>query len=182
MSGFGSIGSGKPRKRFFFNACSLGLSAAIAAGVNRDRAGKQQSGRFSYLISAFRVLLKQRARAIEISFDGDPAATRKVAMLALMNGKYAGGGLQLGPMAGLDSGRLEAIEIGDVGPLDLLLNAHRLFRGTHLSHPAISHRSVGQLAARSATEAVIRMEADGELIGRLPARIKVLPGILSLIS
>ncbi len=85
-------------------------------------------------------------------------------------------------MAALDSGRLEAIEIGDVGPLDLMLNAHRLFRGTHLSHPAISHRPARLLEARSASEVPIRMEADGELIGRLPARIRVLPGILPLIS
>ncbi|MCH8203484.1 MAG: hypothetical protein IH996_10330, partial [Proteobacteria bacterium] len=173
---------GRPRKRFFLNACSLGLSAAIAAGVNRDRVGKLASGRFSYLISAFRVLLKQRARAIEVAYDGGPAETRKLVMLACMNGKYTGGGLQLGPMAALDSGRLEAIEIGDVGPLDLMLNAHRLFRGTHLSHPAISHRPARLLEARSASEVPIRMEADGELIGRLPARIRVLPGILPLIS
>ncbi len=173
---------GLPRKRFFLNACSLGLSAAIANRVNLDRAGKAASGRFSYLISAFRVLIKQRASPIEVAFDGGPAETRKLVMLALMNGKYAGGGLQLGPMAALDSGRLEAIEIGDVGPLDLMLNAHRLFRGTHLSHPAISHRPARLLEARSATEVAIRMEADGELIGRLPARIRVLPGILPLIS
>ncbi len=172
---------GAPRKRFFLNACSLGLSAAIASRVNRDRAGKAASGRFSYLISAFRVLVKQRASAIEVSFDGGPAETRKLAMLALMNGKYAGGGLKLGPMAALDSGRLEAIEIGDVGPLDLVLNAHRLFRGTHLSHPAISHRPARLIEARSASEAPIRMEADGELIGRLPARIRILPRVLRLL-
>ena len=172
---------GRLRKRFFLNACSLGLSAAIAARVNRDRAGKAASGRFSYLISAFRVLVKQRASAIEIAYDGPPVETRKLAMLALMNGKYAGGGLKLGPMAELDSGRLEAIEIGDVGPLDLVLNAHRLFRGTHLSHPAISHRPARLIEARSATEATVRMEADGELIGRLPARIRILPRVLRLL-
>lgn len=172
---------GALRKRFFLNACSLGLSAAIAAGVNRDRAGKAASGRFSYLVSAFRVLIKQRASAVEISFDGGPAETQKLALLALMNGKYAGGGLKLGPMAQLDSGRFEAIEVGDVGPLDLVLNAHRLFRGTHLSHPQISHRPVSVLEARPVDETNVRMEADGELIGRLPARIKILPGVLPLI-
>ena len=172
---------GRPRKRFFLNACSLGLSAAIAAGVNRDRAGKAASGRFSYLISAFRVLVKQRASAIEIAFDGGPAETQKLALLALLNGKYAGGGLKLGPMAELDSGRLEAITVGDVGPLDLILNAHRLFRGTHLTHPQISHRPARLLEARPADETTVRMEADGELIGRLPARIKVLPAALPLI-
>ncbi len=172
---------GLPRNRLFLNACSLGLSAAIANRVNRDRAGKAASGRCSYLISAFRVLIKQRASAIEVAFDGGPAETRKLAMLTLMNGKYAGGGLQLGPMAQLDSGRLEAIEIGDVGPVDLLFNAHRLFRGTHLSHPAISHRTVRRVDAKSADETTIRMEADGEVIGRLPARIRVLPGVLRLI-
>ena len=172
---------GGPRKRFFLNACSLGLSAAIASRVNRERAGKEASGRFSYLISAFRVLLKQRASAVEIAFDGGPAETRKLALLACMNGKYEGGGLKLGPMAALDSGRLEAIEIGDVGPLDLLFNAHRLFRGSHLTHPQVSHRSVRRLEAKSASEVILRMEADGEVIGRLPARIRVLPGALKLI-
>jgi diacylglycerol kinase family enzyme len=33
----------------------------------------------------------------------------------------------------------------------------------------------------SAGEAILRMEADGELIGCLPARIRVLPGVLKLL-
>ncbi|MEE8371128.1 MAG: diacylglycerol kinase family protein [Sphingomonadales bacterium] len=167
-------------RHYFLNGASLGLSAEIAAGVNRGGTGKKAGGRFAFLISALKVLFKQKPLRIMIAFDGSRPEMITTALITVMNGRYAGGGFKLAPMAELDSGFLEAIVVGDVGLGDLVLNARRLYRGRHLSHPAIKHQRFIDLEASAIADARVGIEADGEVVGRLPARFDVFPRALDI--
>jgi len=66
-----------------------------------------------------------------------------------------------------------------------VISLPRLYRGTHYSHPHVTHArgavveaaSLGALGTRE-----IEIEADGELVGALPARFGVFPAALSLLA
>ncbi|MEE8371343.1 MAG: hypothetical protein V3R73_04280, partial [Sphingomonadales bacterium] len=171
---------GERHWHYFLNGASLGLSAEIAAGVNRGGTGKKAGGRFAFLISALKVLSRQKPLRIIIAFDGSRPEMITTALIAIMNGRYAGGGFKLTPMAKLDDGHLQAIVIGDVGLRDLILNAHRLYKGNHLSHPAIKHQGFIDLEASAIADTRVDIEADGEVVGRLPARFDVFPRALDI--
>ena len=51
------------------------------------------------------------------------------------NCRYFAGGMKILPMAEPDDGMLDVLVWGDVGKLDLAMNLHRLYRGTHVNHP-----------------------------------------------
>jgi diacylglycerol kinase family enzyme len=64
-----------------------------------------------------------------------------------------------------------------------VLSLPKLYRGTHYSHPQVTH-TVGSLVSATsigdANARPIEIEADGEIAGALPATFGVLPGALAL--
>ena len=66
--------------------------------------------------------------------------------------------------------------LGDIGFLESLWNLPRLKRGTHLDHPKTQFRR-GRRVVAQADERVL-IEADGEVVGSLPATFKIIPGAL----
>ena len=86
---------------------------------------------------------------------------------------------------------------GDLARRDFVISLPRLYRGTHYTHPQVTHArgevveaSPGggspdrgpDLAPDRARGRAIEIEADGELVGALPARFAVLPAALSLLA
>jgi diacylglycerol kinase family enzyme len=63
--------------------------------------------------------------------------------------------------------------------LELALNLHRVYRGTHLSHPKVTVRRARRVFV--GTRERVCIEADGEVVGFLPAEFNIVPGTLSVI-
>ena len=65
--------------------------------------------------------------------------------------------------------------------VDVVLKTNRLYDGTHLAMPEVSHREAREIHVEPQDpQAAILVETDGETPGRLPATFKVLPGALRL--
>mgnify|MGYP003340046127 FL=1 len=64
-----------------------------------------------------------------------------------------------------------------------MISLPRLYRGTHYTHPQVTHAR-GEVVEASpsggAADRAIEIEADGELVGALPARFSLLPSALAL--
>ena len=87
----------------------------------------------------------------------------------------------IAPDAKLDDGFFDVINIGDLSTAKILLNAHTLYRGTHLDLPEVKSK----LAKRIEISAVdhsedIHLETDGELPGKLPAVYEIVPKALKV--
>lgn len=101
-------------------------------------------------------------------------------LIAVANGSTYGGGMRVAPAADLRSGRLEVCVVGQLSRLGFVRAFPSVFRGTHVRHPAVT-----MLQAREVTISADRpfgVLGDGELLGRLPARFRVLPGVLSVVA
>ena len=82
------------------------------------------------------------------------------------------------PEASISDGLIDVLIIGDLSKPDLLWSLPRLYRGTHLTHPKVTLKKARQVEISSDDSLVL--QADGELLGKLPARFSVLPSVLNI--
>jgi len=111
-------------------------------------------------------------------------------LLAVANTRYVGGGMDLAPQADPADGLLEVLRLDPVGRAHLLTLFRRLFRGTHLTDPAVHvERSrtvtIEALAERTGRDRGMRPSphsyADGEPLAELPLRLEAVPNAVRLL-
>ncbi|MEJ3404171.1 YegS/Rv2252/BmrU family lipid kinase [Rathayibacter sp. YIM 133350] len=156
------------------------LSAGFDAVVN-ERANRmvRPRGASRYVIALLRELLTLRAVRYSLVIDG--VARQVEAMLvSVANNPSLGGGMRVAPDAELDDGLLDVFIVSKIGRLEFLRVFPRVFRGTHVGHPAVEI-----IRARSVqidSDADIVAYADGERVGALPVAIEVVPGALAVLA
>ncbi len=163
------------RERRFLNVVGVGFDAAVAARAERIPVMR---GAFRYVLSVMRELPGFSPAGYELRVDGVPREQRAM-MIALANGHSYGGGMRVAPSARLDSGRLEICVVGEVSRIGFARAFPRVFRGTHVTHPAVTMLE-GRIVDLAA-DAPVWLIGDGELVGRLPARVSVDPASLAVI-
>jgi len=111
-------------------------------------------------------------------------------LLAVANTRYVGGGMDLAPRADPTDGLLEVLRLDPVGRTRLLTLFRRLFRGTHLTDPAVHlERSrtvtIEALTERTGHDRGLRPPphpfADGEPLAELPLRLEAIPDAVRLL-
>lgn len=169
--------NGHMKKRIFVNFAGMGFDAEI---VRRTRSQfKSLGGMLSYLMGTFATLASYRNHDITIKIDGTETS-RRVCTVIMNNGKYGGGGMLTAPHAELSDGLLDVLTVGDISRPDLLYSLQRIYRGTHLTHPRVTLEKAREIEVTS--ERPMYLQADGELLGELPARFSVLPSALNVIA
>jgi YegS/Rv2252/BmrU family lipid kinase len=166
---------GQMAKRLFVNFAGLGFDAEIAKTTTQRF--KALGNTASYLMALLTTLIFYKNKGISLTVDGE-AAERTVCTVLMSNGKYGGGGMLAAPDADLTDGFLDVLIIGDVSKPDLLWSLPRVYKGTHLTHPKVSMKKAREIEIRSGE--AIPIQADGELLGELPARFYVLPAALNI--
>ena len=167
---------GQEVERYFINAAGLGFDGEVAEIVNRFP--KVLGGTITYLACLLISLVTYRNKNVELSFDGQPVRGR-VNSVVVCNGRYFGGGMFIAPGAALDDGLFYVVILGNLNKLEVVVNLPRIYKGTHLTHPKVSHFSAKEIHV----EAKERMflQAEGELIGEAPATFRVIPRALKVL-
>jgi diacylglycerol kinase family enzyme len=123
-------------------------------------------------------LICYRNREITLKIDGKEES-RKICTIIMSNGKYGGGSMFIAPQADIKDGLFDIVIIGDVSKPDLLASLPRIYRGTHLTHPKVTLKRGRVVEIQS--KSIAALQADGELLGEVPARFSVLPSALTLL-
>jgi len=163
-------------RRLFVNFAGMGFDAEIVRTTTLQY--KMLNSTASYLAGLFSALLFYKNKAVTLSVDGE-TMEQKVCTVLLSNGKYGGGGMLAAPEADISDGLLDVLIIGDLSKPDLLWSLPRVYRGTHLTHPKVTLKKAREIEIRS--DDSICLQADGELLGELPARFYVLPSLLNVV-
>lgn len=111
-----------------------------------------------------------------VTMDGSTFSGRTLA-LVLGIGQYFGGGMRVAPNALLDDGYFDVVTIGDIGTLELLYNLPGVYRGTHLRNPKV--KSERARTVRGESDERLMIQADGDLLGEVPAQFQILPKALT---
>ena len=171
--------------RLFLNVASFGISAQIAHALEEYPQLKRHAGVIAFGLATVRAGLHYAPDATELRADLQAAQRGPTAAVAIANGGWFGGGMHVAPTARLDDGLLEVVRFGDLARRDFVISLPRLYRGTHYSHPQVTHShgvAVQAVSLGAAGAREIEIEADGELVGALPAHFSVLPAALSLLA
>ena len=176
-------GRGAEEARHFVNVASFGMGGDVIKRVKSRAglpagAGRLLGGRLSFAAAALQATLTFEKPAMRVSLDGGAASRMTVANFCVANARYFGGGMKIAPAAMLDDGLFDVVAVGDVSALTVLANSYRLYLGTHLGMREVSHARARRVSAESASGEEVKLEVDGELVGRLPAEFEILPAAL----
>ena len=146
-----------------------------------------------YAYGALRALARWRPARFQVELvrpDASPheggarGATRRIKLtgysVAIANSRCFGGGMRLAPEALLDDGVLDMVAIAQMRRAQYAWHLRKVFDGRH--------SSLEQVLTDSLTEAVISadrpftMYADGDPIGELPVRVRVLRAAIGVIA
>jgi diacylglycerol kinase (ATP) len=171
------LGETPPRSAYWLNQSYLGFGARVVDRVARSSRPADQS---AYVRSALRELLHARPHRYSLQSDDRAAETAPAMNLLVTNGRYSGSGMLTSPLADPSDGTLDVVFVGPVGRLRLLTGLRRFRAGTHLSMPEVRTWKARTLVIRSDSPGEL-VEADGDIVGHLPARYEVVPGALRVL-
>lgn len=163
-------------RRCFVNVGGVGFDAEVAARV--AGAGKRMGGALPYVLGVLRTLAGYRNAPLSVSVDGEEQHLTAL-LVAVGVAPYTAGGMHMLPGADLGDGLLDVLVAGDVSRLEVLALLPRVFRGTHVLHPKVRCARGREVRVRGPE--VLHVYADGEVLGRLPAAFRCLPGALRVL-
>lgn len=164
---------GEDAERWFANVGSVGMSGAVAQRANGM--SKTFGGKATFFYALTRVFFEWENTDVTVRFDGQERRG-KMHDVIVANGVWHGGGMMLAPDASPDDGMFDVILIGDVGRVDFLTTASKLYKGKHLGHPKVEVVRTARVEVDAAER--LPIELEGEQVGTTPATFEVVPGAL----
>jgi len=163
--------NGRDATRYFVGVASCGMSTKVIERVKTDEV--------SFVSALLKTAMRNSPVRLVVQLDDSHERRLVVSNLCIANARYFGGGMKIAPDAKLTDGKLDVISIGDLSATKIFTSAPRVYTGSHLSMPEVSHALARKITVRAADHAAeVALEVDGELPGRLPATFQIVPGAL----
>jgi len=150
---------------------------SVVTRYNNERV-RWLKGSLAYAWSILRSLENYRPEPLEIVSDVQRFSGEVIFAVVGNNVSY-GGGIHLTPRARLDDGLLDVCIVPYIGKWELLRWVPSAYRGQHLRHPRIIYFQTPEVSLSSPSR--LELFGDGEFIQELPATIKIVPHVLSVI-
>ena len=169
--------SGAPVEKYFLNAADFGIGAKVVERLQTR--SRLLPGKSSYLWQTLRTLVTFRNPQVSMEIDGVLLDPKTIITVVVANGRYFGGGMCIAPDALIDDGELNLVQVGDLGRIEAMRRLQETFGGQRIEHPDV-HYSTCKII-RAASTSRVPIEADGELLGFLPASFEIIPRALNLL-
>ncbi|MFL5310989.1 MAG: diacylglycerol/lipid kinase family protein [Myxococcales bacterium] len=173
---------GQNAARYFINVAEAGVGSDVVRIANSS--SKLLGGKLTFAVASLRALAGWRDVPIRWSLDGGPFQEGLVTTFAVANGRCFGGGMVVAPGALLDDGLFHVTIWSGYSLSDFVLRGAAMYDGSHVKLKGTrtaTARSV-RLEPLPGARRSVDIEADGELIGRLPATFTLVPGAVRLVS
>ena len=155
------------------------LGAGFDSRVN-DRANRMSwpKGRQRYNLAILAELRVFRPLPFVLELDGERWESEAM-LVAVGNAKSYGAGMKVTPDAQVDDGQVDVMVLGPLSKPGFLKAFPQVFKGTHVSHPAVTIRraKVVSLASPGVTA-----YADGEYLADLPITCETVPGAVRVLA
>ena len=162
---------GKDASRYFVGVASCGMSTKVIERVKSDE--------ISFISALLKTAMHNAPVRLLVQLDDSHERHLVVSNLCVANARYFGGGMKIAPDAKLTDGKLDIVSIGDLSALKIFASAPRIYTGSHLSMPEVSHALARKVTVRASDRtAEVALELDGELPGKLPATFQIIPEVL----
>ncbi len=193
--------------RYVVSGVNVAFDAAVNATANQMRWPR---GGLRYVAAVLVELLRFRPLDLRIRLDGPDRRdgpdgqgghdVRVLAgptfLLAVMNGRFIGGGMEVTPGTRIDDGVLEVFRVTPLSPVRFLRVFPRVFAGRHTDLPEVEIREASSVRIENITavehpvppglpswrSADPVLHGDGEPLGMLPATVTVVSGALTVLD
>ena len=170
---------GKSRTIHAVNSWSAGVSGLVTQLVTR--VAKRLGPTLSFLVGTVDAIRRIEAQPVRVVVDGMEVHSELAIEVAGMLGSHYGGGMQIAPKASLDDGLLDVSVIPGLPKWELIARLPQLYLGTYVRLPIVKTLRGRVLEAEPLGEDVW-IEVDGEPVGRLPARVELIPRALRVLG
>ena len=163
--------NGNEAMRYFVGVASCGMSTKVIERVKAEK--------MSFAASLLQTAIRTEPTRLAVQLDDSHERHLVVLNLCVANARYFGGGMKIAPDAKLTDGKFDVVSVGDLGALKIFTSAPRVYMGSHLSMPEVSHALARRVIVRAANRnSEVALEIDGELPGKLPATFQIIPEAL----
>lgn len=178
-------GSATPDTRYFLVAAGVGADALLMARL--DPVLKRRFGYVLYLIEAFRIWATDPFPLFEAAFSSNGHGAERVAqvsqLLAVRVRSFGGALRELAPGATLRGRNLRLLAFGTRSRYHYLRFLLAVLAGRHTFAREIELVETATVECRTCngTRDTLYVEADGEVLGHLPAKMETIPDALTLL-
>jgi diacylglycerol kinase (ATP) len=163
------IDAGRCNEKLFINGVGIGFEGAVAESV----AGKKKKpGKTSFLIAILKKIFFYHSKSYTIH-SGEVNKQGKYLMISISNGRRAGGGFHIAPIAKADDGLLDVTVINAISPVFRLRWLPVIEKGKHLHLSFISHFTTQKIIIEC--EQDMQTHLDGEIYKSKKLEIEILP-------
>ncbi|WP_415960059.1 diacylglycerol kinase [Streptomyces sp. 021-4] len=174
--GHRDIDLGRAGERWFGTVLASGFDSRVNDRGNRMRF---VGGRFKYDLAILAELAAFKPIPYRIRLDGGEVREIEATLIAVGNGTTYGGGMRICAEAEMDDGLFDVTVVGECSRATLLKVFPKVYKGTHLSHPAVTVHRVSSIELAAAG---VTAYADGEPLGALPLTATCVPGAVQVLA
>jgi YegS/Rv2252/BmrU family lipid kinase len=174
-----------PDSRYFLVAAGVGADALLMSRL--DPGLKRRLGYILYMIEAFKIWATDPLPLFEAEFASNGAGVQSVAevsqLLAVRVRSFGGALRELAPGATLHSGALHLLAFGTRSRYLYFRFLLAVLAGRHTfaSKIQLVETTTVHCRARNGSRDTLYVEADGEVLGHLPAHMETVPDALTLL-
>lgn len=176
----GQVAMADGARRPFVNILSLGVSGCIVGAVNRRRRRPALNGELRYFLQSMIEILRYRPVTLRVLCDDREVFSGPVAVVAIANGGWFGGGMHIAPRAVIDDGLFEVAIMRHASRRHTLGLLMRLRSAAHVGHPLMSFYQASRVVVLPLDGSRPQIEADGEYLGEGGLTAEILPAALSI--
>ena len=163
---------GRPSTRHFLNVAGAGFDAHVVRRLQSRRAG-----RWTYYAGVMQGARTYRAASLRIR-AGDLAYDGPILVAFANIGRYLGGGMRIARNARYDDGLFDVTIVRAMPGVQIIAHLPRLLAGDLARSPWVATSRTTQLEIEGDAE----VEADGELLGCLPATVRMAPSRINVVT
>jgi diacylglycerol kinase (ATP) len=163
-------------RRVYVNVAGAGFDSEVNEAANAMRIDLGPTG--TYIASVLKTLRRFTPAGFRVELD-DEVVEGPHMLVVVANATRYGGGMRVAPDASVVDGRLDVLLLRALGTGAFLRAFPKVFRGTHVRHPAVTMVSARRIAIEA--DRRVQVYADGERVGPLPARFEVVPAALPVV-
>ena len=170
-----TIDVGKINDHVFLEVAGIGLEAALFPAAEEIK----HRGLLSNIhgaITGLKILLSFKPTRLRITIDERQRKPYHALQVTICNAPFYGAHMQIAPEALMDDGLLDVVIYRNFSKFEYLRNAISISQGRRPYQPKLKYLRVQSL--RVDADQPMEIQADGELLGKTPAFVTVLPGAL----
>jgi len=115
-------------KTHFINGIGMGIDGYVGYLINQST----KKGKFRYFLNTLKALMQYIPEPLTVTIDGEKHHFKKAYLVAMNNGKYFGGGMQVAPNANINDEYLDVVVAHSISKLLLFPLFLTIYFGKHV--------------------------------------------------